>query len=80
MTGNTHIPFRMCVICRQRAPKHALTRFTATAFQSGKMEIEPDRKQQAQGRGVYLCDAPPCREAFSRRRVKRKAKGQENER
>jgi len=72
-----HIPFRMCVICRQRAPKYALTRFTAAAFHSGGAEIEPDRKQQAQGRGVYLCDAPRCREAFSRRRVKRKAKGQE---
>jgi len=80
MTGNTHIPFRMCVICRQRAPKYALTRFTVTAFHSGNAEIEPDRKQQALGRGVYLCDAPPCREAFSRRRAKRKAKGQENER
>jgi predicted RNA-binding protein YlxR (DUF448 family) len=67
----------MCVICRQRAPKYALTRFTAAAFHSGGAKIEPDRKQMAQGRGVYLCDALSCQEAFSRRRVKRKAKGQE---
>lgn len=72
-----HVPLRMCVICRRRAPKCALTRFTAAAFRSGMAAIEPDRKQQAPGRGVYLCDAPECREAFSRRRVKRKAKGQE---
>lgn len=72
-----HIPLRMCVICRQRAPKRALTRFTAAAFHSGVATIEPDSKQRAPGRGVYLCDAPRCREAFSRRSVKRKAKGQD---
>lgn len=69
-----HIPIRMCVICRRRAPKAALTRFTAVSNPAGPV---PDPKQQAPGRGMYICDEPRCREAFSRRSAKRKVKGQE---
>ena len=64
----------MCVICRQRLPKVALARFIA-GFDGAGPVLDP--KQQAPGRGVYLCDTPRCREAFSRRSAKRKAKGQE---
>jgi len=74
-TKGKHIPIRMCVICRQRVPKSALTRFTAAS-----LVLEPpvpDTKQREQGRGLYLCNAPRCREAFSRKNAKRKAKGQE---
>ena len=69
-----HIPMRMCAICRTRAPKAALKRFTHV---SEGADPVPDQKQIAPGRGVYVCNEQRCQEAFSRRRVKRKAKGQE---
>ncbi len=69
-----HVPMRMCAICRKRAPKNTLTRFIQT---SEKADPVPDQKQKAPGRGVYVCDEARCREAFSRRSAKRKAKGQE---
>ncbi|MDR2488616.1 MAG: YlxR family protein [Desulfovibrio sp.] len=65
---------RMCTICRQRAPKKALTRFTRAP--EGMLPL-PDLKQKAPGRGMYLCGQPQCREAFSRRWTQRKTKGQE---
>ena len=70
---NRHTPIRMCVICRQRAPKAALTRYTADIAGT---DPEPDLKRLAPGRGMYLCDEPRCRAAFSRRCAKRKVKGQ----
>jgi predicted RNA-binding protein YlxR (DUF448 family) len=68
-----HTPIRMCVICRRRAPKTALTRFTAGPEGTDPV---PDKKRGTPGRGMYLCDEPRCRAAFSRRCAKRKAKGQ----
>jgi predicted RNA-binding protein YlxR (DUF448 family) len=68
-----HTPVRMCVICRRRAPKTALTRFTAGPEETDPV---PDKKRGTPGRGMYLCDEPGCRTAFSRRCAKRKAKGQ----
>lgn len=68
-----HVPMRMCVVCRRRAPKKALLRYAATETDSALM---PDPKQTAPGRGVYHCDAPSCQEAFTRRLTKRKLKRQ----
>ena len=69
-----HTPERMCVICGKRAPKAALLGF-AKALDGA--EPGPDHKQTAPGRGMYVCEETRCREAFSRRSAKRKAKGQE---
>ncbi len=70
----THCPIRMCSICRERMPKVALNRFIH-AFEGARPM--PDQKQQAPGRGIYVCNSARCLEAFSRRTVKRKVKGQE---
>ncbi|MDL2315737.1 YlxR family protein [Desulfovibrio sp. OttesenSCG-928-A18] len=64
----------MCVICRRRAPKSTLLRMV---MRSDKAQPVPDQKQTAPGRGIYICDEPRCKEAFTRRYAKRKAKGQE---
>ncbi|MDR1359753.1 MAG: DUF448 domain-containing protein [Deltaproteobacteria bacterium] len=67
-----HIPLRMCVICRRRAAKNSLARFVLSGEE---LAPGPDEKQTAPGRGLYVCPQGRCREAFSRRGVKRKAKG-----
>jgi predicted RNA-binding protein YlxR (DUF448 family) len=69
-----HVPMRMCVICRRRAPKKTLARFTLSP--EGKLPL-PDHRQNAPGRGLYLCEQPRCREAFARRWTIRKTKGQD---
>ncbi len=71
---NPHIPTRMCVICRKRAPKKNMLRFTR-AFEGA--DPVPDQKQKAVGRGVYVCEQARCQEAFSHRYAKNKVKGQE---
>ncbi len=65
-----HVPLRMCCVCRTRAPKAELRRFTA-----GAEGFVPDEHHTAPGRGLYLCGRPDCGEAFARGRAKRKTKG-----
>lgn len=38
------------------------------------MRLVPDPRQRAPGRGLYVCESPKCREAFSQIGAKRKAK------
>ncbi len=72
MSGKTrHTPMRMCGVCRLRAPKATLKRFVRMGD-----ELVPDETHTASGRGLYLCEAPRCGEAFFRRHAKRNAKGQ----
>lgn len=51
-----HVPQRMCIACRDRTAKRALTRIVRTP--EGTVEIDPTGKRN--GRGAYLCDRPRC--------------------
>ncbi len=46
-------PVRMCVVCRERAPQHALHRWVRDA--QGEWQADPRRKSA--GRGAWMCDA-----------------------
>jgi predicted RNA-binding protein YlxR (DUF448 family) len=51
-----HVPQRMCIVCRDKTSKRALTRIVRTP--EGPVAIDPSGKRN--GRGAYLCDAPAC--------------------
>ncbi len=51
-----HVPRRMCVCCRERSTKRALTRVVRTP--EGPVLIDPSGKKN--GRGAYLCDQRAC--------------------
>lgn len=46
----------MCIVCRDRTAKRALTRIVRTP--EGAVEIDPTGKRN--GRGAYLCETPAC--------------------
>jgi uncharacterized protein len=50
-----HIPFRMCVVCRQRSDKRALTRLVHTGD-----SIYVDHSGKMSGRGAYICGNQNC--------------------
>lgn len=52
-----HVPFRMCVGCRNMFPKKDLIRIVRDV-QTG--EIELDKEHSVQTRGVYLCKCEEC--------------------
>ena len=51
-----HVPERMCVVCREKSGKRALTR--VVRLTDGTIVIDPTGKQN--GRGAYLCDKHAC--------------------
>lgn len=51
-----HVPQRMCVTCRDRSAKLALTRIVRSP--EGEIAVDPTGKRN--GRGAYLCDDPRC--------------------
>ncbi len=55
----THVPMRMCIICRQRFVKTELTRYTMN-FQG-----QLDMGQDSSGRGWYVCLHTKCREKLA---------------
>ncbi len=57
-------PVRMCVICRQRFPKSALSRFVL----SGTGTLASDAAHTMPGRGWYVCGQESCRQKFARYR------------
>ncbi|WP_346773695.1 YlxR family protein [Desulfovibrio sp. ZJ369] len=57
-------PVRMCVICRRRFPKAALTRHVLTP--QGNLSIDPEKVRP--GRGWYLCSDPVCALKFAKYR------------
>ena len=71
MGKHTHIPMRMCLVCRNRFSKAELTRFT----RQGQDELMLDEAKTAPGRGCYLCQETACKERFAKLGVKRKVKG-----
>jgi len=67
----SHVPIRMCAVCRRRFPKARLTRHTCDR-EGGWM---PDESQTQPGRGRYLCSDPGCRERFARAETKKRRAG-----
>ena len=67
-------PVRMCVICRERAPKATLTRYVRDA--QGNLQI--DETQTHPGRGWYLCSNPGCAQRFAKYRPGTRRKGESN--
>ncbi len=59
-----HRPTRMCVICRQRFLKKELTRYVRKS--STIAEWQKDTKLILHGRGLYVCEALRCKEAFTK--------------
>lgn len=55
-------PVRMCVICRGRFAKGALTRHVAAVGEGAG--LVPDPRAAMPGRGHYLCANPECAEKF----------------
>jgi len=68
--GGKHVPVRMCVICRGRFPKAGLARYVERSQAPGGRDqtgmtpphLVHDATKRMDGRGVYVCDAPVCRE------------------
>ena len=50
-----HVPVRMCVVCRDKAGKRALTRVVRT-----EQGLQVDSSGKMNGRGAYLCDREAC--------------------
>jgi uncharacterized protein len=61
-------PVRTCVGCRKRAAVHELLRIVADDLGEG-LELVPDPKRRAPGRGAHLHLSPECLELALRRRA-----------
>jgi predicted RNA-binding protein YlxR (DUF448 family) len=64
-------PLRMCVVCRRRFAKNALSRYVCSP--QGRMVFDPEKS--APGRGAYLCSDPRCGIKFVKYRSDAKRKG-----
>lgn len=53
----THIPLRMCVVCREHKPAKDLIRIT---YNSDTGMAEPDKNCKNTGRGAYICRSAEC--------------------
>lgn len=53
----THIPLRMCVVCREHKPASDLIRIT---YNSDNGTAEPDKEGKNAGRGAYICKSAEC--------------------
>lgn len=51
-----YTPTRMCIVCRNRFPKHDLVRIVKS--KNGILKV--DKKQKLDGRGCYLCGSEEC--------------------
>jgi predicted RNA-binding protein YlxR (DUF448 family) len=50
-----HVPVRMCVVCRDKDSKRALTRIVRTPE-----GVRVDASGKLNGRGAYLCEQASC--------------------
>lgn len=66
-------PMRMCVVCRERHPKAALTRHV----RDERGNLQMDERQTSPGRGWYLCSNPVCERKFAKHGAARR-KGESN--
>ena len=74
-----HVPIRMCVICRRRAPRHELTRHVLppNGGEPAAGGLQVDERQRFPGRGWYVCADEKCKEQFLKfRAARRKRKGE----
>lgn len=53
----THIPLRMCVVCREHKAASDLIRIT---YNSETGTAEPDKDSKNTGRGAYICKSAEC--------------------
>jgi predicted RNA-binding protein YlxR (DUF448 family) len=65
-------PVRTCVGCRRRSAKNELLRVVADDLGAG-LEVVPDPKGRAPGRGAHLHPSTDCLELALRRRAFAKA-------
>lgn len=66
-------PVRMCVICRQRFPKSALSRYILTS--TGTLAY--DAAHTMPGRGWYVCGQESCQQRFVRYRPSARQKARQ---
>ena len=59
-----HVPIRTCVSCRSKKTKMDLLRLVINKDN----RIVIDKKKNANGRGIYLCDDTSCMDKFLKNR------------
>jgi predicted RNA-binding protein YlxR (DUF448 family) len=69
MARTRKIPMRMCVGCRERKDKRALTRIVRTP--EGDVLVDPTGKKS--GRGAYICPDQNCLEKVLKSKALEKA-------
>ena len=69
-----HVPERICVICRERFAKAALSRHVKD--EQGNLIIDATKTRP--GRGWYVCDRPECLKRFEKYRPNARRKGGKN--
>ncbi len=62
----THIPLRMCVVCRRHLPLAELIRVVAD---KESQTIVPDIHKKKFGRGAYICRNTDCISKAEKKRV-----------
>ncbi|HMB30224.1 MAG TPA: DUF448 domain-containing protein [Desulfohalobiaceae bacterium] len=73
--SSTHIPYRMCAICKKRFTKRDLQRHVLRNMGNGKKEFLPDPHKLLPGRGYYVCSHPQCQKRFNKFRGWKKCRG-----
>lgn len=71
--GDRHVPVRMCIGCRGRAPRSALVRYVATRDEDGSIVVVRDLAARLPGRGAWLHDDEACVRQAVRKRMLRRA-------
>jgi uncharacterized protein len=59
-----HVPYRMCIVCREMFSKSKLLRLTS----SGEGKIVLDENQAMAGKGIYICPKNACLETFLKKK------------
>lgn len=66
MSGMTHIPLRMCVVCRKHLPVSELIRIT---YDKETDSPVPDEESKNSGRGAYICRDAQCLKKAGKKHV-----------
>lgn len=62
----THIPLRMCAVCRTHVPQEQLIRITCCSDNDTAI---PDGDKKNMGRGAYICRSAQCIEKAKKKHV-----------
>lgn len=73
----THEPQRMCIGCREVAPKHDLVRLVVNPL-TEPPAVEIDRRGSAPGRGAWVHEHPDCIARAQTRGIRRALRIAEN--